>query len=339
MQDFSISQELDELTLLLGANLSIHKAVDLVLSSKAYKNHTRFLKLKEDIYSGIALHQAIKSSYPSTPETFISLVALAEKSNKLGSLLALHQKQLAQLQEIQSNLQKCLRYPLLILLVMLLNLALFSFLVVPNLQQVFTGKLDQLSGFTQVVFVVAEFFTQYSLVLPLLLVVLILVSYANERAGLGFSASLAQFIPGMKNWLKEANLALASDVVGNLLQARLDLRQAWVYMKEQAFSEYRKDFIALDALLAKGAAFDKALSTQKNLPSLFTSLLIQGYRSHNLIETFTKLGIIYNQKAKRRQELLAFLVPNILMLIMAIFVGCMIFAIYIPLFSIGANLG
>ena len=339
MLDFSKSQELDELSLLLEANLSIHKAIDLVLSSKTRKNQASLLKLKEEIYSGVALHQAIRSSYPATPMSFISLVALAERVNKLGSLLALHQRQVVQLQELQSNLQKCLRYPLLILLVMLLNLALFSFLVIPNLQQVFTGKLDQLSGFTQAVFVVANFFTQHSLVLPVLLVVLILACYANERAGLGFSSLLAKCIPGMKAWLEEANLALASDVVGNLLQARLDLRQAWVYMKEQAFSDYRQDFIALDALLAKGVAFDTALSAQNKLPILFSSLLIQGYRSHSLIETFSKLGKIYNQKAKKRQELLAFLVPNILMLIMAVFVGCMIFAIYIPLFSIGANLG
>ncbi|KAA1194977.1 protein transport protein HofC [Photorhabdus heterorhabditis] len=304
--------------------------------------HCVLSDISKNITCGESLSASLKNYPLLFPTLFYQLIAIGELTGQLENCCQLLVKQQEQQDKLQKKIAKALRYPLIITVVASIIILLMLIFVLPEFEHIYRSFDAQLPLLTRSLLITSNWLIQYGGYGAIGLIVLLL-SYLQLRQ--------RHII-----WVvREKNLILRLPIIAKLISCQ-QLGQLFhiLFMTQKAgltltagldsaiasinHPVFLKATKFLRTQINQGIPMSEALKQQPCFPALCQQFISVGEESGNLELLLENLAEWYQQQALEISENMAQLLEPILMVIIAIIVGILLLAMYLPIFQLGTIL-
>ena len=331
-----------KLSVLLKAGISIKEALELIKDSRKNKNTAKVLELLVDeIVSGKNLSDAIKAHKDFSDYEYFSL--------KIGEETGTSAKIMEQLggfynrkNEQRKNLINALTYPCIILTTAILVIIFMLQFVVPMFQDIFKQQNAELPEITKIIINTSHFIKTYGWliivgVLGLILSKVVLNKQEWFKKG---KDQLISKIPFVGSFVELVYLSQFTQAVALLTASKVPIVKS-VNLVKRMIDYYPLNFALNDTeeRLLKGETFSKSLSEHKLFDAEMIALIKVAEETNQTEFMFERLNAQYNARVEQRSKLLSTVIEPIIILLVGLFVGFILLAMYLPMFRLSSVLG
>lgn len=337
---------IENLSMLVASGMPVTGA----LSSIAQEVHTKRMKaallaVQKDIESGSPIWKALKGSGLFKEHT-VSLIRLGEESGKLVENLKVVAVEEQKERVFKSKLRSAMMYPLFVMTLTVVIGVGIAWFILPKLATVFTQLKLKLPLITKILIGTGTFLGQYGVyVVPPLVILMIAIFYFlffySKTKTIGQVILFS--IPGIKQLMKEVEVARFGYLLGTLLQAGLPVVQALESLSSATeFRAYRLLYEHLQKSIEEGNSFQKSFASftggRQLIPTPIQQLIVAGEQSGNLPGTLLKVGEMFESKADTSTKNLTVILEPILLVIVWLGVVAVALAVILPIYNLVGSL-
>lgn len=332
-----------ELHILLESGISLKQSLNVIeegLKKKAEKDIIS--KLSEQIITGASFSDAMKTQHHFLKYEYFS-VKIGEETGTISKVI----KQLAEYferkTEYRKNIISALTYPLIILSTAVIVILFMLRYVVPMFEEIFKQQQVELPGITQFIVNVSQFIQNYAWGIIIGFIVLLVLFFRlnkNDKFK-QFQQSILIKIPGIKNVLKIAYTTQFIQAMSILLSAKVPMLNALYLVKDMIdFYPLKSKLNDVTQDIQKGKSLSQALSKHKDFFKADVIAMVSVAEQTNATTyIFDKLSHRYNDTLQRQSKTLSTFLEPIIILIVGIFVGFILVAMYLPMFKLSTVMG
>lgn len=326
---------------LLAAGIPLSEALCIIHNSAIYSGLKYVSKtLKDAIASGISFSDALKKFPQYFDAIYYGLTEAGEQSGALDAML----KQLAFYQErtltLKTKLKKALFYPITVLLTMLAVSSALLFFVIPKFQAVFDSFGATLPAFTRLIIQIANATHSYTagcIALCLLFSIGYCVDPRHRSALAKRSDGLLLHIPLLNKLIIDAVMTRWSHVLSTLLLAGLPITEALAAAHNTiTHHALQKRMHPILSRIEAGEALHIALQSVKDFPAEYVQMIAVGENTGKLGDILGKMNQRQQIQLDHRLDHLSQWLEPAMMILLAILVGGLIIAMYLPIFQMGS---
>ncbi len=341
-QDFLVFNQ--QFNTLVKAGLPILKALDLLAERAAAPALRPILaEVRQRVRDGALLSEAMKEQ-GSFPPVYITVIAAGERSGNLTGVLEQYISYLRTSTSFRSGLITALIYPTVLVAAAILVISYVVTYAMPRFAELYHELGVPLPGPTRVLLAIAEPLRTYFLAFAVVVVTTALVIFLWTRSRAG-ALRIDRLKPGIpllgEVWLK-AQIAQFSRTLATLLSGGTPLVPAL----HTASAAIDSALIAatVDAAanrVKEGKSLHESLAETRLIPELALEMIEVGEASGSLSAMLTSVAEFYEEEAGIRLQRTLTWVPIVILVMMAVVVGFILIALYLPMFSlqIGASGG
>ncbi len=277
--------------------------------------------LINNIRAGNTLSQSLRLYFPNLPEYKHLCLSAGESAGKLPDILALLYQEQRQQNELKRLITQALAYPALLLISAIFVLAGFMIFLLPEFESLYQSSHTPLPPLTRTILQMGNALTQHPLQLLARLLPLALL--------LKFRLRHKKFNEKNRHrWLRLMALQLNAGIpLERACRNTAGLNTRHTHHLKQ---------IARD--LRGGESLHQALERTQLLPKHYAHRLRRAENTGQLAETFTQLANHDAARYKNRLRYLSRLLEPAIMIGIALLVGVLMVALYLPLFQLGTAL-
>jgi type II secretory pathway component PulF len=268
----------------------------------------------------------------------ISIVEVGESAGTLESAL----RQLAQFKErsarLKNRVASALVYPCVVLSAgVLVSLFLMTF-VVPNLLATLqeTGKPLPLA--TRVVQAASDALIGWWWLIGLVVIACVFIGGAIARTPRGKWAidRMMLRVPILGGMIRKQSISRIAMVVSTLIQSGVSfVRAIQIAQKTTPNRVLRQALVACEQAVYAGSDIAEALDETRVFPPMVIQVFAAGQQSGRLEEMLTRLAEDYDQQVATAANRLTVILEPVLILILAVMVGFIAFATFMPILEAG----
>ncbi|OHA67084.1 MAG: hypothetical protein A3C82_02410 [Candidatus Wildermuthbacteria bacterium RIFCSPHIGHO2_02_FULL_47_12] len=350
---FGLGKERDYFVETLSMLISSGMPITSVLDSIAEEMRSRRMKniigaIKLDIESGTPLWRTLESSN-LFPEHAISLIKLGEESGKLTENLKLIAIEQAKDRLFASKLHSAMMYPVFVLsLTVIIGIGVAWF-ILPKLTLVFSQLKIQLPLITKILIGAGTFLGDYgAYVVPAAIISMgtaffFIFSFPKTKF---IGQSILFSLPGIKQLIKEVEIARFGYLLGTLLEAGLPITRALGSLANATeISQYKKLYLHVRDSVEEGNSLQKSFAAfyriKYLIPSPIQQLIVAGEQSGALSGVLLKIGLLFEAKVDTTTKNLTVILEPILLVIVWLGVVVVALAVILPIYGLigGFNAG
>ena len=218
-----------ELSIMLKAGLSLDNALRVLIGMSPKPDMMALTQtILDDVKGGSALSTALKRHPQQFGEFYLNMVRSGEAGGQLSAVLERLVEHLERLRALRESVVSATIYPAILMVVAVLSLVAMLGFVVPQFETLFKGMGDALPTPTRIVMNIGRVFTDYGLIigLVLLLAFWLLRSWLRSPAGTHWWQARALKLPILGKLLLKYDLTLFARSLGTLLGNGVPLLQA-----------------------------------------------------------------------------------------------------------------
>ncbi len=327
-----------EIATLLGAGLPLDRALDILVEMAEQAPQRRLVsKIVEQVRGGATLADALDKQEDSFPVYYRSMVRAGEAGATLEAVLERLADFMERAQATRAQLRSSLIYPIILLVVACLSLAVMLTFVVPTFKPLLDDAGAKLPLSTQIVIAAGDFFQAYWWLMLLGAVAAVFglkAALARPATRLWCHRHLLRLPLAGPLWVK-IDVARFARTLSTLLSNGVVLLSALALTRDVLGNAALADALGrIEPDVKAGRGLAEPLAESGLFPVLAIQLLRVGEESGHLEEMLAKLAEIYDADAATTvQRLLALLVP-ILTLGLGLLIAFIIASILLALFSI-----
>lgn len=337
---------IENLAMLLASGMDIIESLEAIKSEvKSTKLINIIDALVEDISAGFSLSVALGKT-DILPAHIIALIKIGEESGRLHESLGVVVTQQAKTRSFQSKIRAAMMYPVFVMAVALVVGIGIAWFILPRLASVF-GQLNlQLPLVTRLLMSLGAFLAKHgAIVVPsfiagLVLILFFLFVFSKTK----FIGQWILFsIPGIKNLIREAELARFGYIMGTLLQSGLPVLQALSSLKDSGtLRSYGKIYTYLHDQVEEGKSFEESFESNKRIkkyiPRPIQSLISAGERSGSLSKIFLNISGTFEAKTELTTKNLSVILEPLLLVVVWLGVVAVALAVILPIYSLVGGL-
>lgn len=327
---------------ILQSGLSIARAVTLVSDQTTDKYLKRVLaEVAVDVASGHGLAESFENKGPELPRVFVETVRAGEESGRLPEgfqrLHAYYDKR----SKVAAKVASALTYPLVVLVIAVIVVILMMVLVIPVMAGMVSSLGADMPGITQFLINASSWMGANWL---LVLVVLVLIAvgirmYARTESGKTLLAKAKLKLPVIGVIGVYSSASQFANTMATLVASGLPLPRA-VTVTARVMDNYvvSREVGRMEAGLQEGRTLGECMAESRSLPNTLIEMTTVGEQTGELEATFETMGVFYDDETQRvTDRALSYLEPALLVL-MALFAGFIVVALYLPLFTMYASM-
>ncbi len=334
-----------QLATMMKAGVPLVQSFEIVGQSHSNPNMGKLiLELKADVEAGGTLADAMRKHPMYFDDLFVSLIAAGEQSGALEELLDKIATYKEKTEALKTKIKKALTYPISVLVVAIVVSAILLIFVVPTFAEMFAGFGADLPAFTQFVVSLSDVVVDWWLVIALVMTGAVTGFIQAKKRSRKFADWLDQIAlkaPVISNLTYNSAIARFSRTLATMFSAGVPLVEAMTSVADAAGnSVYRKAILRVRDDIASGTTLASSLSYN---PELFPNMLVQmvgiGEESGALDEMLSKVADYYEAAVDDAVDNLTAMMEPIIMSFLAVVVGGLVIAMYMPLFKMGQVIG
>lgn len=330
-----------QMATMLRAGMPVLKALELVGQSieKPLKMRELVLDVYDRIQSGATFAEAL-AAYPLYfNRLYTSLVAAGEEGGMLEKTMDDIANNLEKTEATKKKVKKALTYPTIVMVFAVVVTAVLMIWVVPVFAEFFTSNGGKLPALTLFVVAVSNFFVETGVYILIALVIAIIVFLAvkkRNRRVQEFSNRVGLKTPLIGPILRCGANARFAGTMSILFDAGVAMMRALestapatgsvVY--EEATYQLRDD-------VQDGQQLSFAMKNTGLFPIIAVQMTAIGEESGNLGEMLGRVARFYEEELDWRIDNLTAAIEPLVMAFLAIVVGGLLLAMYLPIFYLG----
>ena len=333
----SLALTCQQFAIILRAGLPLVQTVDLVAGQTSDKELARLLRqVSEDVSNGWSLSYSFDQRGRKLPVTFRETIRAGEESGDLISAFRRMGKYYDRTAKTSAKAISTMTYPAFIIVVAVVVVAVIMGYAVPAFIDTFADLDIDLPGITLALIAVSNFFTRYWLVL-LALIALVIAAFwlysRTEKGGLNVSR-LRLSLPIIGEIGRMAGASQFAHTMSAMLASGMPILQA-IDVSARSMSslvmahEVRETIPGVEG----GRGLGDCMASARELPPMLVQMTAVGESAGALESTLEVLAEYYDNEVDVRTERALALLEPVIICVLAIFVIFILFAVYIPLFS------
>lgn len=318
-----------ELQTLLSSGMPLDKAL-FTLSEHSEKIALK--KILKEVYSDIQKGQSLSramAKHKIFPNLYVNMIKAGEESGILEPVLKRITDFLETTDTLKRELLSSLVYPIFITIVGTVTMAILMLYVIPKFTVIFEDFDQALPIPTQILIDLSNFLKSYWWIIVIVLITIVVAarSYASTKEGRVFFDTVKLKAPVLKKLHMRLAIARFSRTMGTLLNSGVPILNAIRISKEVIGNTVISEkLVKLQEGVSKGKGIYNPLKEIELFPQIVTQMIAIGEESGALEETFMLIADRFESDSRNMiRRLISFMEPAII-LIMAIFVGFIVFS-------------
>jgi type IV pilus assembly protein PilC len=300
-------------------------------------------KLAESVQGGSTFSEGLAQH----PRLFNDLYVNMVKAGELGGVLEVVLTRLAEFQEkaqkIKNKVGAAMVYPLIVMVLALTILTFLLVFIVPKFEAIFHDMLGDKPLPTITVFVInISRFMQNHWAIVLGIVAGLIVAYklvARSGAGQAMLDRLKLRAPLFGDLIRKTAISRFARTLGTLVTSGVPILQALNITRETAGNSVIARAISqVHDSVKEGESIALPLETSGAFPPMVISMIDVGEETGQLPEMLMKVADIYDDEVDNSVVALTSLLEPIMIVFLAVVVGTIVIALFMPLISIISGL-
>ncbi len=324
------------LPLLRGLNVLAKQEKDLVLKNTINS-------LADAVQGG----STFSESMAQHPKVFTKLYINMVKAGELGGVLELVLNRLAEFQEkaqkIKNKVVSAMAYPMVVLFIAVLIMAFLLTFIVPKFEQIFKDMLggQALPPLTQFVINASNLLKTNFLLVGAVIAVIVIGFNLMARTK-GGRAAIDRFklrVPVFGDLTRKSSISRFSRTLGTLVTSGVPILQALNITRDTAGNVIVAEAInKVHDAVKEGESIVAPLEASGVFPPMVISMVDVGEETGQLPEMLLKIAEVYDDEVDNAVEAMTSMLEPIMIVLLALIVGTIVIALFMPLITIIQNL-
>ena len=328
-----------QLYTMLTAGIPIVQSLDMVSQGgKKEKLKNLIVEIKTEVESGTSLAMALRQHHYYFDNLYCNLVESGEDAGVLESVLGRIAEYLEKIEAIKSKIKKALLYPAIVLLVAFGVTAFILIFVIPTFEDLFKSFGAELPAFTQMVIGVSHFLVAYWWAIAGIIIGSFLGFEQLRRRSSKFQSAFDQFILRLPLFGKILHLSATARfarTLATMFDSGVPLVDALESVAGATGSRvYEKAVLDIRDAVSIGQQLNFAMRQTNLFEHMVIQMVAIGEDSGSLGDMLAKVADFYEEELDATISALTTLIEPLLMVFLAVIVGSLIVAMYLPIFKL-----
>jgi type IV pilus assembly protein PilC len=334
-----------QLATLVDAGLPLLRGLDVL--RKGEKNPTlrrTLTAISESVESGSTFSEALAQH----PKIFTKLYVNMVRAGEAGGVLDVTLSRLADFQEkaqkIKNKVVAAMVYPAVVIFVAGGILVFLMVVIVPKFQEIFRDLLggEALPWLTQFVINCSNIIQkQFLLVFGCLIGMVVFVKMVGKTAKGRFAIDKIKLnSPVIGQLIRKVSIARFTRTLGTLIASGVPILQALNIVKETSGNAVIAEAVArIHDSVKEGERIVQPLDACKVFPPMVVSMVDVGEETGALPDMLMKIADVYDDEVDNAVGALTSLLEPIMIVFLAVVVGTIVIAMFMPLITVIGKLG
>lgn len=330
-----------QIATMLTAGVPLIQSLEMIASGAKNKSLSKLIgSIADEVKAGQPLAMSLRAYPRYFDELYCDLIHSGEQSGALDKIfdrVAIYKEKA---EALKSKIKKAMFYPIAVVVVALIVTSILLIFVVPQFQDIFNGFGAELPAFTLFVISISEFMQEAWWVI-VLIIGMIFYSYKEalirSPAVRHFNDRLVLQLPVVGMILHKAAVARYARTLSTTFAAGVPLVDALDSAAGASGNVIYKNAITeIKAEVSSGNQMNWAMRNSKLFPDMVVQMVSIGEESGSLDGMLEKVANIYEQEVDDAVDGLSSLLEPLIMSVLAVLVGGLIIAMYLPIFQLGS---
>jgi type IV pilus assembly protein PilC len=307
--------------------------------------------LADSVQGGSTFSEALAQH----PRIFNKLYVNMVKAGELGGVLEVVLVRLAEYQEkahkLKNKIVSAMVYPIIVMFIAVAILVFLMLFIVPKFETMFAemGNDAELPMISQIVFGTSKFFLKPTIwIIPNIVWVFLLITligflmslWGKTKKGRRFIDSMKLKLPIFGDIQRKSAIARFSRTLGTLVTSGVPILQALNITRDTAGNVVVSDAIEkVHEAVKEGESIVSPMQTSSVFPSMVISMVDVGEETGQLPEMLLKVADVYDDEVDNAVTALTSILEPIMIVVLALVVGAVVFALFLPLIKIISEMG
>ena len=329
-----------QLATMMKAGVPLLQAFDIV--GKGHSNPA-VAKLLGDIKGDVETGSSLSASFRKYPlyfdALFCNLVGAGEQAGILDTLLDRLATYKEKIMAIKSKIKSALFYPISIIVVAFVIVAVIMIFVIPAFKELFDGFGADLPAPTLVVMAISEFFVQWWWAIFGSIggaIWFFLYTWKRSEKMQSTMDRIALKLPIFGDVIRKATIARFARTLSTMFSAGVPLVEALDSVAGASGNRVYYDATKrIQSEISTGTSLTVAMQNAEVFPNMVLQMTAIGEESGALDSMLSKVADFYEGEVDDAVDALASLMEPIIMVVLGVLIGGLVIAMYLPIFKMG----
>ena len=304
--------------------------------------------LAENVQGGSTFSESLAQH----PKIFNKLYVNMVKAGELGGVLEIVLNRLAEYQEkaqkLKNKIVSAMVYPVIVMFIAVAILVFLMIFIVPKFKEMFTNTDSELPLISKIVFGMSEFFLARPLFVPNEVFVFIMFGigvflfnlWGRTSGGRVIIDNMKLKMPILGDIQRKSAVSRFSRTLGTLVTSGVPILQALNITRDTAGNVVISHAIEkVHEAVKEGETIVTPLQASGVFPNMVISMVDVGEETGQLPEMLLKVADVYDDEVDNAVTALTSILEPIMIVILALIVGAVVFALFLPLIKMISTMG
>jgi type IV pilus assembly protein PilC len=304
--------------------------------------------LAENVQGGSTFSESLAQH----PKIFNKLYVNMVKAGELGGVLEIVLNRLAEYQEkaqkLKNKIVSAMVYPVIVMFIAVAILVFLMIFIVPKFKEMFTNTDSELPLISKIVFGMSEFFLARPLFVPNVVFVFIVFGigvflfnlWGRTAGGRVIIDNMKLKMPVLGDIQRKSAVSRFSRTLGTLVTSGVPILQALNITRDTAGNVVISQAIEkVHEAVKEGETIVTPLQASGVFPNMVISMVDVGEETGQLPEMLLKVADVYDDEVDNAVTALTSILEPIMIVILALIVGAVVFALFLPLIKMISTMG
>jgi type IV pilus assembly protein PilC len=304
--------------------------------------------LAENVQSGSTFSESLAQH----PKIFNKLYVNMVKAGELGGVLEIVLNRLAEYQEkaqkLKNKIVSAMVYPVIVMFIAVGILVFLMVFIVPKFKEMFASTDSELPLISKIVFGMSEFFLARPLFIPNVVFVFIIMGIAvvlfnlwgRTGGGRTIIDTAKLKMPVLGDIQRKSAVSRFSRTLGTLVTSGVPILQALNITRDTAGNVVISHAIEkVHEAVKEGETIVTPLQASGVFPNMVISMVDVGEETGQLPEMLLKVADVYDDEVDSAVTALTSILEPIMIVVLALVVGAVVFALFLPLIKMISTMG
>ena len=304
--------------------------------------------LAENVQGGSTFSESLAQH----PKIFNKLYVNMVKAGELGGVLEVVLNRLAEYQEkaqkLKNKIVSAMVYPVIVMFIAVGILVFLMIFIVPKFKEMFTNTDQELPLISKIVFGTSEFFLARPFFLPNVFFLFIVFAIAvvlfniwgKTKGGRSAIDLIKLRMPILGDIQRKSAVSRFSRTLGTLVTSGVPILQALNITRDTAGNVVISGAIEkVHEAVKEGETIVTPLQASGVFPNMVISMVDVGEETGQLPEMLLKIADVYDDEVDNSVTALTSILEPIMIVVLALIVGSVVFALFLPLIKMISTMG
>lgn len=330
-----------QLATMMKAGVPLLQSFDIV--GKGHSNPAvakLLLDIKSDVETGSSMSAAFRKYPLYFDALFCNLIGAGEQAGILDTLLDRLATYKEKIQAIKSKIKSALFYPISIIVVAFVIVAIIMIFVIPAFKTLFDGFGAELPAPTLIVMAISDIFVKWWWAIFGSIGGGIWFFFYTWKRSLSMQATMDRLIlkvPVFGPLIRKATIARWARTLATMFSAGVPLVEALDSVAGAAGNRVYYDATKkIQSEISTGTSLTVAMQNTNVFPNMVLQMTAIGEESGALDSMLSKVADFFEAEVDDAVDALASLMEPVIMVVLGTLIGGLVIAMYLPIFKMGS---